>query len=100
MTGLRRLLKVSRSLAEVWAATVSLTKPRRKKLSVIISLHILLCILSALQAVVEKVLKVLTVDQKDIRKADWNNKEVGVMAPFFLLFDTMKKSAMLDNPAH
>jgi hypothetical protein len=54
----------------------------------------------ALQAVVEKVLKVLTVDQKDIRKADWNNKEVGIMTPFILPFDTMKKSAMLDNPAH
>ena len=28
------------------------------------------------QATVEKVLKTLTVDGKDIRKADWNNKEV------------------------
>ncbi|KAG5635353.1 hypothetical protein DXG03_005443, partial [Asterophora parasitica] len=26
-------------------------------------------------ATVEKILKVLTVDGKDIRKADWNNKE-------------------------
>ena len=28
------------------------------------------------QATIEKVLKTLTVDAKDIRKADWNNKEV------------------------
>jgi len=27
---------------------------------------------------VEKILKVLTVDEKDVRKAEWNNKEVRV----------------------
>lgn len=26
----------------------------------------------------EKILKVLTVDEKDVRKAEWNNKEVRV----------------------
>ncbi|EDR08546.1 uncharacterized protein LACBIDRAFT_179196 [Laccaria bicolor S238N-H82] len=36
-------------------------------------------------AVVEKVLKVLTVDQKDIRKADWNNKEIDVVNGLQLL---------------
>jgi obg-like ATPase 1 len=30
----------------------------------------------AAQATVEKVYRVLTVDEKDVRKADWTNKEV------------------------
>jgi len=30
------------------------------------------------QATVEKIYKVLTVDGKDIRKAEWNNKEVSL----------------------
>lgn len=29
----------------------------------------------------EKILKVLTVENKDIRKADWNNKEVSHVLP-------------------
>ena len=29
------------------------------------------------KATVEKILKVLTVDNKDVRKAEWTNKEVG-----------------------
>ena len=33
----------------------------------------------------EKILKVLTVENKDIRKADWNNKEVHNMS-FYTLF--------------
>jgi len=51
------------------------------------------------KVVVEKILKVLTVENKDIRKADWNNKEVHNLSsilyfhlsllPIFLL---MKKS--------
>lgn len=36
-------------------------------------------------ATVEKILKVLTVDQKDIRKAEWNNKEIDVVNGLQLL---------------
>jgi len=36
-------------------------------------------------AIVEKILKVLTVDNKDIRKADWNNKEIDVVNTLQLL---------------
>ncbi|KAF9048489.1 P-loop containing nucleoside triphosphate hydrolase protein [Panaeolus papilionaceus] len=36
-------------------------------------------------AVVEKILKVLTVDGKDIRKAEWNNKEIDVVNGLQLL---------------
>ena len=48
-----------------------------------------------LQATVEKVLKVLTVDSKDARKAEWTNKEVSAL-PFS---EVMKKS-IARNPAH
>ncbi|KAF8149817.1 P-loop containing nucleoside triphosphate hydrolase protein [Crassisporium funariophilum] len=36
-------------------------------------------------AIVEKILKTLTVDNKDIRKADWNNKEIDVVNGLQLL---------------
>ncbi|KAI0956499.1 hypothetical protein AcV7_006886 [Taiwanofungus camphoratus] len=36
-------------------------------------------------ATVEKIYKVLTVDQKDVRKADWNNKEIPVVNGLQLL---------------
>ncbi|KAF6743265.1 cytoplasmic protein [Ephemerocybe angulata] len=36
-------------------------------------------------AIVEKVYKVLTVDQKDVRKAEWNNKEIDVVNTLQLL---------------
>ncbi len=42
-----------------------------------------------LQATVEKVYKVLTVDSKDVRKAEWTNKEV---SHGFDLMERMKKS--------
>jgi len=49
------------------------------------------------QAVIEKVLKTLTVDSKDIRKAEWNNKEVGIFR--VSVYCVTKKSFVLDNPA-
>ncbi|KAF9473745.1 hypothetical protein BDN70DRAFT_816785 [Pholiota conissans] len=36
-------------------------------------------------AIVEKILKTITVDQKDVRKVDWNNKEVDVVNNLQLL---------------
>ena len=36
-------------------------------------------------AIVEKVLKTITVDAKDVRKGDWNNKEVDVINTLQLL---------------
>jgi len=36
----------------------------------------LTCFDSASQATIEKIYKVLTVDEKDVRKAEWTNKEV------------------------
>lgn len=38
------------------------------------------CIFSGLQATVEKVLKCLTEDSKDVRKGEWTNKEVSFSA--------------------
>jgi hypothetical protein len=56
------------------------------------------------QATVEKVLKCLSEDQKDARKGDWTNKEVGllIILPGRLLFPffEMTKSVLLEsNPA-
>lgn len=36
-------------------------------------------LLNNFQTIVEKIYKVLTVDNKDVRKVDWNNKEVRFM---------------------
>jgi len=33
------------------------------------------------KAIVEKILKLLTVGGKDVRKADWNNKQVIIHSP-------------------
>jgi hypothetical protein len=62
-----------------------------------------------LQATVEKVLKCLNDDKKDVRKGDWTNKEVSRSSyspffppvPFVHSFLVMRKSALLEsNPAH
>jgi hypothetical protein len=56
----------------------------------------------AYQATVEKILKVLTVDSKDVRKADWNNKEVGDVSSScrrILAFHDEKEHICSINPA-
>lgn len=47
---------------------------------------------------VEKVLKTLTVDNKDVRKGDWTNKEVRITnRDTFIFFPSlMKKSSVLE----
>lgn len=44
----------------------------------------------------EKIYKCLTEESKDVRKGEWNNKEVSC---HFIYFRVMKKSVLLDNPA-
>lgn len=56
---------------------------------------------SARQAIVEKILKTLTVDNKDIRKGDWTNKEVRIwpgkwFSPCSIVQRVMKKSITLE----
>jgi hypothetical protein len=46
------------------------------------------------KAVVEKILKVLTVENKDIRKAEWNNKEVS-SSPNFGYLNRVSLSPLL-----
>jgi hypothetical protein len=43
------------------------------------------------KATVEKVLKTLTTEKRDVRKADWTNKEVGSYYPLSLIFHNMKE---------
>jgi len=38
------------------------------------------------QATVEKVLKTLNVDAKDVRKGEWTNKEASLLSIFLTLF--------------
>jgi hypothetical protein len=60
------------------------------------------------QATVEKVLKCLSEDKKDVRKGDWTNKEVSPLTyfpassiPIVHSLLVMRKSAWLEsNPAH
>lgn len=48
----------------------------------------------------EKIHKVLTVDNKDVRKAEWTNKEVNTSICFHPIFSfafcVMKKSVLLE----
>lgn len=53
---------------------------------------------SSLQATVEKVLKTLTVDSKDVRKGEWTNKEASFFPSFQLRFCD-EQEQVLDNPA-
>jgi hypothetical protein len=51
---------------------------------------------------VEKILKVITVDNKDVRKVDWNNKEVGDVLSScrkILIFHDEKEHICSINPA-
>jgi hypothetical protein len=53
------------------------------------------------QITVEKILKTLTVDGKDVRKADWTNKEVNSPYPLSCVTSQLddEKEHPLDNPA-